>query len=173
MQPFEKSRIEEENVLKKNYALKNKAEVWKAKAKVDYFRGRAKELAKKPIEEQEVLFRKLKSLGLEIETITDILDLKVEDILKRRLATVVVKKKLANTVSHARQLVVHKKILINGKVVSSPSYLVPVAQESVISVKTKQKKSKPAKQEAPSQEEKPTEPDKEKEEEVKQEGEEQ
>ncbi|MFH1290691.1 MAG: hypothetical protein ABIH92_04765 [Nanoarchaeota archaeon] len=89
MKAFEAARIKEENELKKKYALKNKREIWKAQAKIDYYRGRAKALAKKPHEEQEVLFNKLKSLGLKVETIADVLGLKVEDILKRRLTTVV------------------------------------------------------------------------------------
>ena len=134
---FESERIKEENVLKKNYGLKNKKEIWKTIAKVDYFRNRAKELSKKPLEEQEVLFRKLKALGLKAEGIADVLDLNVEDLLRRRLATVVSAKGLAGTPKGARQMVVHKKILVNGKLINSPSYLVPVAHEGSIKVKKK------------------------------------
>lgn len=137
---FELSRIREENALLKNYGLKNKREVWKALAKVNYYRKRAKALAKASIEEQEVLFNKLRSLGLKADSISDVLSLKVEDILKRRLPTVVYKKKLANSPQHARQMVVHKKVLINGKVVNIPSYLVKVDEESKIEVKQKNKK---------------------------------
>jgi small subunit ribosomal protein S4 len=142
MKAFEAGRIKEENVLKEKYALKNKTEIWKTQAKVDYLRGRAKALARSTPEEQEALFNKLKALGLKIETIADILDLKVEDLLERRLPTVVVKKKIATTTKQARQMVVHKKILVNGKVVSAPSYLVPVAEESAITLKVKVKKPK-------------------------------
>ena len=42
-------------------------------------------------------------------------------------------------------MVVHKRILIDGKVVNSPSYLVHVSEENLISVK---KKVKAPKQEA-------------------------
>ena len=142
MKPFEKSRIAEENKLKEEYGLKNKKELWKAKAKVDYFRNRAKDLAKRPIEEQEILFNKLKALGLNTSNIAEVLDLKVENLLERRLPTVLTQKKLANKVKQARQMVVHKKILIHGNVVNSPGYLVPVAEENEISVKLKKKKPK-------------------------------
>lgn len=142
MKAFQAGRIKEENELKKKYGLKNKTEIWKTKAKVDYYRGRAKALAKAPLEEQEVLFKKLRAIGLNVSNISEVLDLQVENVLDRRLATVVAKKKLANTPQQARQMITHKKILVNGKVVSSPSYLVPVAFENNISLKVKQKKPK-------------------------------
>ena len=140
-QMFESERIEEENVLVKKYGLKNKGEIWKTLAKVNYFRGRAKALAKKPLEEQEVLLNKLRALGLNVSTTADVLGLQIEDILKRRLPTVVAGKKLANTVKEARQLVTHKRVLLEGQVIDAPSYLVPVKSESAIKIKEKNKKS--------------------------------
>lgn len=144
---YEKSRIEEENVLVKKYALKNKTEIWKSLAKVNYYRTRAKALARAPMKEQEILFNKLKALGLNTNTIADVLGLQVEDILKRRLSTIVAEKKLAQTPKHARQLIVHKKILINNKAMNSPSYLVKVSEEDVITLKKKERKSPAPKQE--------------------------
>ena len=140
-QIFEKERIEEENVYVKKYGLKNKKEVWKTLAKVTYYRHRAKDLAKKPVEEQEVFFNKLRALGLKVESISDVLGLKIENLFERRLPTVVVKKGLADTVKQARQMVVHKLVRIDGKAINSPSYLVPVAEESMITVKKKVKKA--------------------------------
>jgi small subunit ribosomal protein S4 len=145
--PFETARISEENELVKKYGLKNKKEVWKAQAKVDYLRGRAKALARLPLEEQEALFNKLKAIGLKTETTADVLDLKPENILERRLPTIIVKKKIANTTSHARQLVVHKKILVDGNIVNTPSYIVPVAKEGTIKLKVKTKTTKPKSEE--------------------------
>ncbi len=139
MKPFEKSRIEEENVLLKKYGLKNKREIWKALAKVKYFRKRAMALAGAPVEQQENFFNKLKNLGLGIKSRVDILDLKLEDLLKRRLATIIVEKNLASTVKQARQMIVHKNILVNGKTVTAPSYIVPVSEENAITVKQKNK----------------------------------
>ena len=139
MKPFEKSRIEEENVLLKKYALKNKKEVWKTLAKINYYRKRAMSLAQYPQEEQKLFLNKLKNLGLNINSITDVLGLKVEDLLKRRLPTIVANNGLANTIKQARQMVVHKKILVNDSVVNSPSYIVPVTEENIISIKEKKK----------------------------------
>jgi len=129
---FESARIAEENKLIKQYGLKNKREIWKVIAKVTYFRHRAKALAKSAAEEQEVLFRKLKAIGLNTNSIADVLDLKVEDLLNRRLQTMVIKKRLASTPKQARQMVTHRKILINGKVVNIPGYIVSVAEEDSI-----------------------------------------
>ena len=139
--PFESARIAEENNLLKQYGLKNKKEVWKTVAKVNYYRGRAKALARSPIEEQEVLFNKLKALGIKADNISDVLGLKVEDFLNRRLTTIVANKKLASTVKAARQMTVHKKITIDGKVVNSPSYLVEVSEEKHIGIKQRKTKA--------------------------------
>ncbi|MBS3099097.1 30S ribosomal protein S4 [Candidatus Pacearchaeota archaeon] len=140
--PFEAVRIKEENKLLAKYGLKNKTEIWKTLAKVNYYRHRAKALAKKPLEEQEVLFNKLRALGLKIEGTADVLGLKIENLLERRLSTVVVHKKLANTPKQARQLIVHKNILIEDKVINSPSYLVSILEEEKIKIKKGNKKPK-------------------------------
>ena len=92
---YEISRIKEENALLKRYALKNKLEVWKNIAQVDYFRRRAKSLAKSSLEEQNILFNKLKALGLNTNAISDVLALKIEDLLDRKLPTVIFKKGIA------------------------------------------------------------------------------
>ena len=142
MKLYEAARIKDENELKNKYALKNKLEIWKTIAKVDYYRSRAKVLAKESLEEQEVLYNKLRALGLKIDGAADVLGLKVENILERRLSTIMTNRKLANTTKQARQMVVHKRVLIDGKVMSAPSYLVPVAQEKLIAIKNKEKKAK-------------------------------
>ena len=132
---YEKSRIEEENVLVARFGLKNKREIWKTLAKVSYYRRRAKALAKSSSEEQEVLFGKLRALGLKANTIADVLALSIEDLLHRRLPTIIAQRGLAQTVRQARQMVVHKNVRINGNVVNIPSYLVSLAEESQITVK--------------------------------------
>jgi len=141
---YEKSRILEENIIVEKYGLKNKREVWRSQAKVDYFRRRAKSLAKSSAEEQQVFFGKLNAIGLNTNTIADALALNVEKLLERRLPTIVVKKGLATTQKQARQMVVHKKIFIDGRAIDSPSYLVKIDEENSISVK--QSKPKPIKE---------------------------
>ena len=133
--PFEGTRIKNEDLLVLQFGLKNKKEIWKTQAKVDYFRSRAKTLVRSSLEEQEVLFNKLRAIGLKVNSIADVLGLKVEDLLNRRLPTVLVKKGLATKPKQARQFVIHKKVLINNQVVDSPSYLVPIEYESSIKVK--------------------------------------
>ena len=92
------------------YALKNKKEIWKTLAKVNYFRSRAKILAKESDEEQKILFSKLSRLGLNVKGIADVLALKIDDILNRRLTSVIY------------------------KIINIPGYLVSVDEESLISV---------------------------------------
>lgn len=144
---YEKSRMEEENKIAEKYGLKNKREIWKTIAKVSYFRRRAKALAKSSNEEQEVLFSKLQDLGLKVNSIADVLALNVEDLLNRRIQTVLLHKKLANTIRHARQMIVHRKVTINGNTVTTPSYLVSVEDEKTLSLKKENKISKPVKKE--------------------------
>ncbi len=140
---YERSRIDEENELVKKYGLKSKREIWKTLAKVNYFRRRAKALAKSTSEEQEVLFKKLQEIGLDIKSIADVLALNVEALLERRLQTVVFRKGLANTPNHARQLVTHKKVSLADKIINKPSYLVPVALDNNLKVDVPQKRLSP------------------------------
>jgi small subunit ribosomal protein S4 len=132
---FDKHRIDEEVQIKQQFGLKNKREIWKAEAKVAIMRRRAKELITASSEEKEKFFEKLRAVGLPVKTISDVLALTKEDILRRRLQTVVHQKKLAQTSKGARQLITHKKVLVEGKVVNAPSYLVPTHSENLISVK--------------------------------------
>lgn len=144
-----KERIKEENALVSKYGLKNKTEIWKTAAKVNYFRKRAMALAKSSREEQEILFNKLKRIGLKTDTTADVLALKVENLLERRLPVVVFKKGLAKTPQQARQMIVHKKVLIDNKVVNIPSYIVSLEEESLITIKPgKQKKVAEKKEES-------------------------
>ena len=132
---YEKTRIAEENDLMKKYALKSKREIWKSESKINYYRSRAKALAKSSSEEQNVLFEKLTALGIKVDSIADVLALKIENLLDRRLPTIVAKKGLSTTPQHARQLIVHKKVAINGNIVNSPSYIVAISEENAITVK--------------------------------------
>ncbi len=139
---FDRQRMDEENVLVKKYGLKNKREIWKAKTAVSNMRRRAKGLIGKTDKEQRVFFNKLNKMGIEVMDISDILALDEESIFSRRLQTIVVRKKLATTMRGARQLIVHKNILIDGKVVNVPSFVVDKITEGKISLKEKKAKAK-------------------------------
>ena len=153
--PFDKSRIEEEGKIKKEFGLKNKKEIWKADAKVKSIREKAKKLIKASPEEQKALFERLQKIGLKVDSIADVLALDIEDYLGRRLQTIVAKKELAHTTKSARQKITHKKVLVDGKVINKPSYIVPVELEGKITIKKSKKKLK-KKEEKPA-EESPTE----------------
>jgi small subunit ribosomal protein S4 len=150
--PFEKVRIEEEGKIKAEFGLKNKREIWKTDAKLRLMREKAKNLISANPEEQKALFKGLEKIGLKVKSIADVLSLDRKDLLKRRLQTMVVEKKLATTTKQARQFIVHKKILVNGSVVNIPSYIVPSELENKITLRDIKKVTKKAKKETPSEE---------------------
>ena len=135
--PWQKDRLETEKSLMKQYGLVNKTEVYKATSKLKKFKDIAKSLVKKSQKQAEIeqkqLFDKLKSLKLVDEENFDlVLGLKDEQLLERRLQTIVFKKGLARSVNQARQMITHRHIAIDGKKITSPSYLVSVEEESKV-----------------------------------------
>jgi small subunit ribosomal protein S4 len=146
---FEGARIKEEGELINRFGLKNKREIWKAQAKIDSIREKAKKLISADTEEQQAFFGRLKKIGLNVDSISDVLSLTKEDYLKRRLQTVLYEKKLVPTVKTARQFITHKRVLVGDGIVNSPSYIVPVKLEDKISIKAKKKKPAPEVKEEP------------------------
>lgn len=142
--PYDKARIEEEAGIIKEYGLKNKREIWKADAKIKKIREKAKKLVTADEKQREELFEKLRQMGLNVSTIADVLSLDKKDYLNRRLQTVVYKKNMVPTIKTARQMIVHKKVMINGKIINIPSYSVPVGLEGKISLKLSKTKKEPA-----------------------------
>ncbi len=138
--PWDKQRIEEEKKLLKEYGLRRKREIWKAEAILRKYRRIARELIGKGDEEKaKVLIEKLKRLGI-LEgnaSLDDVLGLTVENILERRLQTILYRKGLAATPKQARQFIVHGHIKINGRKVIWPSYLVLKDEEDKIEVNEK------------------------------------
>ncbi|OYT39468.1 MAG: 30S ribosomal protein S4, partial [Desulfurococcales archaeon ex4484_58] len=120
------------------YGLRNKRELWRAKTIIRRFRHQARALLATPKEIREpvekALLNKLYRLGLlgENATLEDVLGLRVEDLLERRLQTIVYRKGLARTIYHARQLIVHGHIAIAGRRVTSPGYIVSRSEEDLI-----------------------------------------
>jgi small subunit ribosomal protein S4 len=137
---FDRARMDEENVLVKKYGLKNKREIWKAKTAVSKLRRRAKGLIGKGDDEQRAFFDKLNKTGMSVSDISDVLALTEENIFERRLQTFVFKKKLATTVKGARQLIVHKNVLVDGKIVNIPSFVVTLDLEEKVTLKEKKVK---------------------------------
>ena len=146
---FDRARMDEEDVLIKRYGLKNKREIWKAKSAVSKLRRRAKALIGKSDEEQKVFFDKLNKMGFGVHDVSDVLALTEENLFDRRLQTFLFRKKMANTVKQARQLIVHKNVLVDGKVVNIPSFIVTKDLEGKVSIKVKKVKGKKIIKEVP------------------------
>ena len=144
--PFDKIRIDEEAQIRKEFGLKNKKEIWKAEAKVNLIREKAKKLISVDPKKQQELFNRLKKIGIKVDSIADVLSLTKQDYLRRRLQTVLVTKRMATTMKSARQLITHKKVLVKERVVNSPSYIVPVELENKISLKESKRKEKTEKE---------------------------
>lgn len=144
--PWEINRIKEEKELAEKYGLKNKREIWKAASIVKKYRREIREIlaeiaGMKPTEhtlkKKEDILTSLKRRSILKEgegatKLEDVLALSIEDVLERRLQTRVHKKGLANSVKHARQLIVHGHIAVNGRRVTIPSYIVDVEEEGEI-----------------------------------------
>ncbi|MFH1358642.1 MAG: 30S ribosomal protein S4 [archaeon] len=130
--PFDKARIEAENVLKDKYGLKNKKEIWKADAAIGRIRNQAKELITKSDEEKNAFVEKLHKKGFGVKSVADSLALDKEDWLKRRLQTILKKKGLTTTTKQARQLITHKHVSIGDQIVNIPSYQVSLEEEGLV-----------------------------------------
>ncbi len=128
LRPWDQKRIEEEVEIIKKYGLRRKNEIYRAESILRNFRRRARELAARKNEKQEKeLIEKLNKLGI-IEkdaSLDDVLELKLEDILNRRLQTIVFKKGLAKTPKQARQFIVHGHVKVDKVKIKWPSFLVP------------------------------------------------
>lgn len=135
---WDRERIDKERELIKNFGLRRKREIWRTEALLRKYRRLARELAaKKDKEKEKALIDKLVRMGLLAENsgLDDVLSLTVENILERRLQTIVFKKGFVNTPRQARQFIVHGKVRIEGRKIFYPSYLVPVEEENKIEVK--------------------------------------
>lgn len=141
--PFEKTRIENETRLVIEYGLRNKREVWKAQAALRKYRKAARELlalgssaANRDLYEtkKEELIGHLQRAGLlgPDAGIDDVLSLKVQTQIERRLQTVVYRKGLARSPKQARQLITHGHIAVAGRRVNIPGFLVTRRDEGQI-----------------------------------------
>lgn len=141
---FEKTRLEDEKRLIIDYGLRNKREVWKAQSVLRKYRAAARELVALRSaglntddyqKKRDQLINHLYRYGLvgESADVGDVLALKIEQQLDRRLQTLVLRKGLARSPKQARQFITHGHIAISGRRVTAPSYRVERAEESEIS----------------------------------------
>ncbi len=136
--PWQKERIEEEKDLRKKYGFRRKNEIWK----MESFLGRMKGISKKLIashsaqaeKEALQLIKKAASYGLVKQNpkIEDVLAIRLDNVLERRLQTLIMKKKFAKSMMQARQFITHGHVMVKGKTINSPSYLVKLDEEDAI-----------------------------------------
>ncbi len=134
---WNEERLAAERELMKKYGLKRKKELRIAEAILRGFRNQARQLLTKADESKKhILFEKLQSLNIlgVDQNLDDVLALSLEDVLERRLQTLVNKKGFASTAKQARQMITHGRVRINLRKITFPSYLVRKAEEDVITI---------------------------------------
>ena len=120
------------------FGLRNKRELWKSQTQLSSVRKQARTLLAATqavrLREEKKLLDSLIRKGLirEGATLDDILSLTVEDMLARRLQTMVFKKGMALSPLHARQLVVHGHVAVGDRVITVPGFEVGASGEGAI-----------------------------------------
>ena len=122
------------------YGLRNKRELWKAQTEVARLRNQARALlslsAEARSDKETQLLNFLNRLGLinEGATLDDILNLKIEDLLERRLQNIIMRKTANKSPYFSTQLVVHRHVSIGNRFINLPGYLVKKNEEQQILV---------------------------------------
>ncbi|MDG6934719.1 MAG: 30S ribosomal protein S4 [Nitrososphaerota archaeon] len=138
--PWSGDQLSSELFLVGSYGLRNKKELWKAETELSRIRKQARTLLAAPPDIRErlsgYLMKRLTRMGLvsEAAPVDSILSLKVEDLLERRLQSIVWRKGLGRSPYEARQLITHKKVRVGSRLVSKPSYIVSRDEEPTIAL---------------------------------------
>ncbi|KKH79716.1 30S ribosomal protein S4, partial [Methanosarcina mazei] len=142
--PWQEARMAAEVQLVKAYGLRNKKEVWKAASMLRMYRSEARKLLAQvasggqegeleghyATQSEEILSKLIRYGIIKADAnVDDILSLKTENILERRLQTQVLRLGLARTVIQARQFITHGHIAINGRKATIPGMLVSKEDE--------------------------------------------
>ena len=141
--PWQIDTLEAELKLLGQYGLRNKREIWRHKTLLSKYRGIGRSLLGMSVEERSIqekqLLNRLRRLGILSgeSALDDVLDMTLEDILERRLQTLVFNRGLSQSIQQARQLITHGHIAIDGQKVSSPSYLVFKDEEDTLAYSSK------------------------------------
>ena len=141
--PWQIDTLEAELKTLGHYGLRNKREIWRSKTLVSKYRGIGRSLLASSVEErseqEKQLLNRLNRLGIlpDESALDAVLDLTLEDILERRLQTLVFHRGLSQSIQQSRQLITHGHIAVDGRRVSSPSYLVLKDEEEKIAYSAK------------------------------------
>lgn len=134
---WNKERIESEHKIRDNYGLKNLHELWKATSEIRRIRRNVRAVLSGKVGEatgNELISRLIKyGVVKEGATLDDLLVIRPENLLERRLQSVVLRKGMAKTLKQSRQLIAHGFIAVQGKRSKSPGYLVTTREEDLIS----------------------------------------
>ena len=120
------------------FGLRTKRELWKAHTELSRVRHQARSLLalrqEVRAEKEPILMKSLARIGLvsNDSTLDDVLNLDVNDLLSRRLQTIVTKKLGFKTPYQARQAVIHGHIMIGERKVDIPSYIVAIDEEDSV-----------------------------------------
>jgi small subunit ribosomal protein S4 len=120
------------------FGLRSKRELWKAHTELSRVRHQARSLLalrqEIRLEKEPILMKSLSRIGLvsNESTLDDVLNLQVNDLLSRRLQTLVSRNFGFKTPYQARQAVIHGHIMIGDRKVDIPSYIVTLEEEKNI-----------------------------------------
>jgi small subunit ribosomal protein S4 len=131
--PFDTERFEQELDYIGRFGLRNKRELWRHSTELSNYRRQARNLLALPPSEREQIEKelvgKLARIGVLEEPVLDqILDLTLENVLERRLQTIVFRKGMAASMHHARQLVTHGHVALDSARVTTPARLMTVGE---------------------------------------------
>ncbi len=139
--PFEKERLDAELKIVGEFGLRNKRELWRVQMVLSKMRSRARDLLTldeadpRRLFEGEALLRRMFKYGFLTEDqnkLDYVLALTPQDVLERRLQTLVFKLGLAKSIHHARVLIRQKHIRVGKQIVNVPSFLVQVESQKHI-----------------------------------------
>lgn len=143
MHPWNKAAIEEEAVICREYGVRRKKEIYLMRSFLKRYRNIAKRLSidttAQGAKEAQASLDKLRRYGFLADDadLSHILALTLKDVLERRLQSVVYRKGMARSMKQARQFITHRHLLVNGKEITSPSYLLTLEEEANLSFKEK------------------------------------
>lgn len=137
--PWRSDQLSQELYLLGTYGLRNKRELWRAQTYLSNIRKQARQLLAASTDvrgrEEPKLLTHLGMQGLiqtPMPTLDDVLSLTIENVLERRLQTMVWRHGLARSPYQARQFVSHGHVSLNDRRVTIPSYLVSPTEEGTL-----------------------------------------
>ena len=142
--PWRQSRIDEEHALKEKYGLKKTGgmrEIWRERTSLRRYRNQAMKLIGRVdtseghfAKEKEQLITSLTRKGLlpEGASVGDVLQIDIDQMLSRRLQSVVYRRGLAPTMRSSRQLIMHGHISIGEQKMTVPGYHILKEEEELL-----------------------------------------